>query len=527
MNGLFLEHGPFRLLTVNQTDSWTIQINPHSWHSIPAYVVYVDQPVGTGLSFATKQNYPINDDEINQDLYYFLIQFLSLHANTFLEPSTTTRGTQQRSLRRPLFFAGESHAGHSIPSIMNYIQQQNVKEDVSIYIRLSGAAIGNGWMDPLHQFPVHEPAYYMGMIGRSQMYALAEIDRSCQEQIRRGIYDADICYQALDEIRFNSQGQGSESMLSPYDTRRWEYIDSDRQFPPGHQLVESYLGGFATPSNFPELTYNTYRAVLTAIHALPTVHFGKRYKECADPPFHALAHQDGLGVTQLVSNLLNADIPLLFYNGIHDLVCHHVGNEIFLEQLDWKYQSEYNAANRFGWTSSSTGRFVGYMKHYRNLMFLKVLDAGHVVPLDLPRESLEMMQTFIFDNKSFQTYQQAIPQRTNQSSSCPSSCSSWGQGQQEQERKQQPSPKQSNACPLCPTCPAVSSTIYNQDYQSNHSHHSIMDETSFNQPFLLVLEMVRGVLVAMVAVGCVLSILATCCAFRNKAQTTKAKTTAV
>ena len=465
MNGLWLANGPFRLVHGNTTTTntntntnttWTIDINPYSWHTAPAYVLYVDQPVGTGLSFTTNDQYPTNDLEINRDFYYFLEQFLWLHADKFLDEA-------ERTLKRPFYFSGESYAGHYIPTMMAYIQQQNERNEdgddgdhVRIQMPLSGAAIGNGWVDPLHQFSPHEAAYLMGIIGRSQMYALDELDKSCQEQILQGRYDADVCYESMDYIIYNSYGQGSEYIVSQYDIRRRERVDTDRQFPPGHKILETYLGGWAKPPNEPKM-HHSYRKVLAAIHALPSEAVGQYYQECTDPPYDALVHQDGLGVAEEVKSLLNTGIPLLFYNGILDLVCNHIGNEIFLEELDWKYQNKYKAAQRYGWKSTSTGRLAGYMKHYENLFFLKMLDSGHVVPLDLPEESLEMIQSLMF-SLSFDSYEQSIANGQNPKE-CPL-CASV-RPSQEPESKQ---------CPKCDECHSPKLPSGDDDKPNIHPH---------------------------------------------------------
>jgi hypothetical protein len=50
---------------------------------------------------------------------------------------------------------------------------------------------------------------------------------------------------------------------------------------------------------------------------------------------------------------------------------------------------------------------TGYMKEFENLMFLKMMNAGHMVPLDLPSQTLNMMQTFVY-KKSFNTSPQSL-----------------------------------------------------------------------------------------------------------------------
>jgi carboxypeptidase D len=75
-----------------------------------------------------------------------------------------------------------------IPSMMAYIQKQNQKNQKSSssnnnggtlqQIQLTGAAIGNGWMDPYHQYATAAAAYGHGLIGRAEQHALDEKEKN-------------------------------------------------------------------------------------------------------------------------------------------------------------------------------------------------------------------------------------------------------------------------------------------------------------------------------------------------------------
>jgi carboxypeptidase D len=429
MDGLWLENGPFRLQET-EDKKWEINLDPHSWHKAPAYVVYIDQPVGTGISFTTSKKYPTNDQEVNKDFYSFMTKFLQLHDDKFLDGTT---------LKRPFFFSGESHAGHYIPSMMNYIRQQNDLGTAEVQMPLSGAAIGNGWVDPRYQYSAQDAAYGYGILGRAQVNALAEKEEKCQSDLQAGKYVSGTCFSLLDYVIDGSGGDGSPYRVSQYDNRKWEHTGVARDFPPGHKIVEAYLGGWKVPSDQPDMGV-TYTDVLEAVHATPSNSAGQRYKECTDPPYNALKHQDGKGVTEDVIALLNAGTKMLFFNGVHDLICNHVGNEKFLEFLAWDQQTEYVVSNRYAWVSSADGseegKLAGYMKEHANLLFLKVLNSGHMVPMDVPHVALDMMRTLVY-GKSFQSYQQAItPKATPVDPSCPV-CPSGGDGK---------------SCPICEDC---------------------------------------------------------------------------
>jgi carboxypeptidase D len=431
MDGLWLENGPFRLTKSGNNNDWSIEIDEFSWHNAPAYVLYLDQPVGTGLSFTTNAHHPKNDGEVNVDFYHFLQEFLKLHGDKFVDETIT--------VKRPVYFSGESHAGHYIPSMMNYIHQQNEAQGMAtITVPLGGGAIGNGWFDPPHQYSAHQVAYGYGMLGLSQVRALEEQERLCQRDLAQGKYTSSTCFGLLNAVVDNSAGSGSGLVASQYDQRKWEHANKPRDFPPGHKDVESFLG--AAPGAHGSALSDLTPQVLEAIHATPSWKSGQRYRECTDPPYNALKHQDGLGVQEDVKSLLNANIRLLFFNGIHDLICNHVGNEIALEHLDWEHRNDYLLAKRYGWAAKTTGTLAGYMKEHSPLSFLKVLDSGHMVPMDLPEISLEMMTTFMYRG-NFESHEQRLSLKAeDDGKKCPV-C------------PKPTTPAKPQDCPACEACP--------------------------------------------------------------------------
>jgi len=418
MDGLFLENGPFRLINEG---GWTIAINPHSWHTAPAYVLYIDQPVGTGLSFTKKKNYCDNDLQINIDFHYFLQQFFTMYKDFFLATDEPVIGKipdfPQYTMKRPFFFSGESHAGHYIPSMMDYILKKNDELDSksapSILINISGGAIGNGWIDPYYQYGASEFAYATGLIDLAQKESLDEIESKCQNQIKDGNFDTWDCSDLQDFIVKQSFGGRGKYKVSSYDVRNVELKGKARGFPPGHKDVERYLGGWIG-SQYSSSIKVDYKDVLKAIHAEESIDAGQRYQECTDPPFDALEHQDGLGVVDEVVRILDhKEKPrMLFFNGMADLICNHIGNEKLLHNMPWQYANEWSLSKRYAWyveSSNGDGKVkpAGFMKEFANLMFLKILSSGHMVPMDLPHTSLEMMKIFLYMG-SFETYLQDL-----------------------------------------------------------------------------------------------------------------------
>lgn len=411
MDGLFLENGPFRFVVDSNTKEYKLVPDEYSWHKLPAYTLYIDQPVGTGLSFTTSRKFPTNDVELCTDFYYFLQEFLKLHSDKFVENGI---------MNRDLFFSGESYAGHYNTIFTNHILKQNDKlKNGDVRIRIKGAAIGNGWVDPYYQYTGAEAAYGHGLIGMSEVAAFDEKEIQCQRELSQEKYNVGVCFDLVDEIVSQSYGKGSNYKISSYDIRRVEGPGIPR-FPPGHTIVEGYLGHWPLSGEEGTLPDDITPRAIKALHAEASVASGQRYKECTDPPYNALAKLDGKGVVpDIVEVLEHPDkVELLFFNGIQDMVCNHVGNERLLEKLPWKHTRDWNGAPRYAWSSKADGptKVSGYMREFKNLKYLKILNAGHMVPLDVPAVAFEMMEKFLYGG-SFRNSQQILDR--SKRSECP------------------------------------------------------------------------------------------------------------
>ena len=94
-------------------------INNYSWHH-EANLLFIDQPVGTGLSFTTvRDGLAKNDNTICLHFYRFLQNFFRLHSRYVQSDNTNSPTT------RSFFLSGESHAGHYIPIMAAYILKKN------------------------------------------------------------------------------------------------------------------------------------------------------------------------------------------------------------------------------------------------------------------------------------------------------------------------------------------------------------------------------------------------------------------
>ena len=130
--GLFEIHGPISAVFPGNATSGhtTAVLNPNSWNR-KANMIYIDNPVGAGFSFADPEGLPSTQSDVADNLYEFLVQFYTLFPNY--------RGNQ--------FYAfGESYGGKYVPTIGRRIHEMNKVSDFKINLR--GLGIGNGWIAP-------------------------------------------------------------------------------------------------------------------------------------------------------------------------------------------------------------------------------------------------------------------------------------------------------------------------------------------------------------------------------------------
>lgn len=106
------------------------------------------------------------------------------------------------------------------------------------------------------------------------------------------------------------------------------------------------------------------------------------------------AKLDGLQPTQdWVAALLERGVRALIYVGTYDWICNWVGNEAFTLAMEWSGQEAFVKAPLEEWKVE--GKTAGKVRSAGPLTFVTVDAAGHMVPLDKPREALELVNRWL------------------------------------------------------------------------------------------------------------------------------------
>ena len=98
---------------------------------------------------------------------------------------------------------------------------------------------------------------------------------------------------------------------------------------------------------------------------------------------------------QMIPDLIEDGIRYLIYAGDQDFICNWLGNQAWTLALPWSGHDAFNAAKVNDWAVA--GKKAGELRKSgadSKFSFLRVIDAGHMVPMDQPEAALAMINAF-------------------------------------------------------------------------------------------------------------------------------------
>lgn len=365
MTGLLMELGPCRTSeggngTTNNKNSWNANAN----------VLFLDQPVNTGFSYG-ESNVTSSIAAANN-----VYSFLQIFFQTYTEYA-----------KLPFFVAGESYAGHYIPAIARTLSEGNAAlrghsaKPGLVEVKLAGIAIGNGMTDPLVQFK-----YYPDMVSDTKYGHFLNASTISDMRSNFSICEAVIqeCYSTLNAtICRAAHNYCSQAMLRPYQVTGKNVYDVRKECDHSNPLCYSELNDIEAWLNKPEVQQE-----LGVDLAFNDCNFNVTMKFLNSGDWMFPYVED-------IPPLLEAGLPILIYAGDADFVCNWMGNKAWMVQLPWSGHAGFKDAADKQWLSKTTQKPVGEYRSYKNFAFVRVFEAGHMVPFDQPENSLEMMTHFI------------------------------------------------------------------------------------------------------------------------------------
>ncbi|KAJ6131034.1 hypothetical protein N7523_001494 [Penicillium sp. IBT 18751x] len=368
MDGALMEIGPYRV-----KDEETLEYNKGSWDEF-ANLLFVDQPVGTGFSYANTDSYLHELDEMSAHFMIFLDKFFDM----FPEYE-----------RDDIYIAGESYAGQHIPYIAKAIQERNkaaVANGKSQW-PLKGLLIGNGWISPADQYPSNfEFAQKEGLIKEdSQTFRnLEALNSVCLSKLETPGSKNKINVQECENVFQQALTLTTKDGMcyNMYDVRLKDTSPAcGMNWPPDLEYIRPYL---------------RRDDVVKALNINPAKMSG--WEECSGLVSGAFRAKDSRPSVQLLPDLIESGINILLFSGAKDWICNHIGTENLIHNMKWHGGTGFETspgvwAPRHDWTFE--GEPAGIYQYARNLTYVLFYNSSHMVPFDQPRQTRDMLDRFM------------------------------------------------------------------------------------------------------------------------------------
>ncbi|KAG8824426.1 Cell death protease [Serendipita sp. 399] len=331
-----------------------------------ANIVYIDQPVGTGFSYGSTDKYLSELTQVATPLLEFLRNFYKV----FPELAGTDT-----------YLAGESFAGQYIPYIAEALLGAS-----DVPAPLKGIVIGNGWLDSRAQYPAFvEFGLRAGLFksGSAEHLRAQEMLDKCKKEIDKLPHDSNpvgvgVCEQVMGavlESYTRKNNDGKTTCMNVYDMRLTdEYPACGMNWPPDLAQITPWL---------------RKHNVIKALHAEAK---DTAWQECSGQVGSILRSKHSQASVKLLPKLLHK-VPLLIFAGDQDVICNYVGQEKLIENLTWQGSRGLGNAPILPWTVNRTA--AGTWQTARNLTYVKVFQASHMVGFDVPHVAHDMMLRFM------------------------------------------------------------------------------------------------------------------------------------
>ncbi|XP_038707189.1 serine carboxypeptidase-like [Tripterygium wilfordii] len=370
---IFNGNGPFRIERHNLNYDH-LTWNDYGWDMV-SNIIYVDNPIGTGLSYSSDNNdIRHNQIDISNDLYHFLQEFFKKYPDF---------------INNDFFITGQSYAGHYAPALASRIQKGNrLKEGV--HINLKGFAVGNGLIDLKIQYPLLPYyAWSQGLITEDRHNQLNKLNPPCESDIetcRDLVYGGENSFMdiflAFVEV-INSTGNDT-ACLNAYESCNSIY----------NQTLES---GDFDPKDIRESreTTNDYSRLTSFMNELSTKKAlgvtGKKFVLLNMDVYDALKGDWAKNFEVDIAALLKEGIKILIYAGDKDFTCNWFGNFKWLLNTEWYGKEEFLETVTFKVDEEDSG----LMTSHGLITFIKVYNSGMDVPWDQPKVVLDMIKRWM------------------------------------------------------------------------------------------------------------------------------------
>ncbi|XP_020409310.1 serine carboxypeptidase-like 1 isoform X2 [Prunus persica] len=380
-SGLAYQIGPIMFNYANSSGNEpTLMLNPYSWTKV-ANIIFLDQPVGSGFSYAKSwQGYETGDISSASHTYEFLRKWLKDHPEF---------------LKNPLYIAGDSYSGITVPIVVQEVSNGNFL----LGMKTSSATSPNLFSNEVgHEPPLNLKGYVLGNPFTEPTYdvnsrikfahRMALISDTLYESTKTNCKGEYVqvdpsnapCVENLQEVTECTQKIYYNQILEPKCSTmspnpkifKWDQNFDDENF---LDMLHHSTKPWCRPYNYLfSFIWANDKTVQNALHVREgTI---KGWEKCNQSLSSNYAHDVRTSI-DYHRNLTKKNLRALVYSGDHDMLIPYVGTQEWIKSLNLSVDYQWRP-----WFVN--GQVAGYTNAYTrktySLTFVTVKGGGHTAP---------------------------------------------------------------------------------------------------------------------------------------------------
>ncbi|KAL0903497.1 hypothetical protein M5K25_027883 [Dendrobium thyrsiflorum] len=365
--GAVVELGPLRIKRYGAG----LEFNKYAWNK-EANLLFLESPVGVGFSYSnTSSDFSrLEDGFVAEDAYSFLVNWLR-------------RFPQYQS--HDFYMAGESYAGHYVPQLAEVIYEHNKDPKNFPHINLQGFMVGNPETDNYYDSKgLLEYAWSHSVISDQ---AYATVNKACNFKL---LYWTNECNNAMNLIYNEYNEIDIYNIYAPMCTAV-ENSSLNDDYNLNFQDKMNFRKRIRIPSGYDPCFSNYVEKYFNRADVKRSLHVTRKanlkWKVCNDSILN-IYNFTVFSVLPIYSKLIKAGLRIWIYSGDTDGRVPVIGSRYCVESLGLPLLSNWQI-----WYHNKQvgGRFV----EYQGLTMVTIRGAGHLVPLNKPKEALMLVKSFL------------------------------------------------------------------------------------------------------------------------------------
>uniref|UniRef100_A0A8C8RAN1 Carboxypeptidase n=1 Tax=Pelusios castaneus TaxID=367368 RepID=A0A8C8RAN1_9SAUR len=336
-----------------------------------ASILFVDNPVGTGFSYANDSKAFAKDlSTVSSDMLVLLKEFFR---------------SKKEFQTIPFYIFSESYGGKMAAGIA--LELYKAIQSGSIECNFVGAALGDSWISPLDSVLSWGP--YLYSISLLDDQGLVEVTAAAKEVMnavnRRQYALATELWSATEEVI-----EQNTDDVNFYNILAKKSPDGKASKHKNISLIKLYQR-HVEPLHKDSLSDLMNGPIRKKLKIIPDhVTWGGQSGEV----FSNMAGDFMKPVIDIVDALLAAKVNVTIYNGQLDLIVDTMGQEAWVRKLKWPKLKQFNQQKwKALYVSPESTDTAAFHKSYENLAFYWILRAGHMVPSDQGEMALKMVRS--------------------------------------------------------------------------------------------------------------------------------------